>query len=106
MDSPNKPCELDPIPTGLLKKCVDVLLPLITEIVNKSAGMGCFPHDLNYNLIRPQLKRNDLDNDELSNYKPVSNLFFLIQSHREGSKCKTRWAHGYKQYAWSGTIGI
>ena len=56
MDSPNKSCELDPIPTKLLKKCVDELLPLIIAIVNKSIGMGCFPCDLKYGLIRPRLK--------------------------------------------------
>jgi len=34
--SPNKSCDLDPLPTWLLKKCVDQLLPLITAIVNRS----------------------------------------------------------------------
>ena len=34
--SPNKSCDLDPLPTWLLKKCVDQLLPLITAIINRS----------------------------------------------------------------------
>ena len=34
--SPNKSCDLDPLPTWILKKCVDQLLPLITAIVNRS----------------------------------------------------------------------
>ncbi len=38
--SPNKSCELDPIPTWLLKDCLDELLPLITDIVNTSMKAG------------------------------------------------------------------
>ena len=34
--SPNKSCDLDPLPTCNLKKCVDQHLPLITAIVNRS----------------------------------------------------------------------
>ena len=34
--SPNKSCDLDPIPTWLIKKCGDSLVYLITEIVNMS----------------------------------------------------------------------
>jgi hypothetical protein len=30
------PCELDPLPTKLLKPCLDPVLPSITDIVNKS----------------------------------------------------------------------
>jgi len=34
--SPNKSCDLDPLPIWILKKCVDHLLPLIIAIVNRS----------------------------------------------------------------------
>jgi hypothetical protein len=30
------PCELDPMPTYLLKQCLNNVLPVITAIVNKS----------------------------------------------------------------------
>src|SRR6218665_2969527 len=33
---PNKQCELDPIPTSLLKNCASILVPVITKIVNFS----------------------------------------------------------------------
>ncbi len=36
MKSPSKSCELDPLPTNLLKKVLECLLPLITRIINKS----------------------------------------------------------------------
>ena len=41
--SPNKSCDLDPLSTLLLKKCVDRLLPLITAIVNRSMDESVMP---------------------------------------------------------------
>ena len=36
MSSPNKSCDLDMLPTTLLKACLDILLYPITNIVNAS----------------------------------------------------------------------
>ena len=36
MHSPSKGCNLDPLPTILLKECIDVLALIITDIVNCS----------------------------------------------------------------------
>ena len=46
LSSSNKTCDLDPIPTWLLKKCIDQLLPIITAIINSSISPGCFPVEL------------------------------------------------------------
>ena len=75
--SPSKSCELDPIPTDLLKKCIDVAAPLITTIVNKSFEQGSFPDSLKTAYIRPLIKKPGLDVETLSNYRPVSNLKFI-----------------------------
>ena len=40
---PDKSCELDPIPTGLLKSCLNVLLPFLTKIINKSLEIAHVP---------------------------------------------------------------
>ena len=40
MSYANKSCELDPIPTWLLKQCLSELLPLITTIMNLSLSSG------------------------------------------------------------------
>ena len=37
---PNKSCQLDPIPTWLVKQCVNQLLPLLTSIINESLPRG------------------------------------------------------------------
>ena len=70
----NSSCDLDPIPTKLLKLCLDPLLGPITRIVNMSLGSGVFPKDLKHALVRPTLKKPTLDPDILKNYRPVSNL--------------------------------
>ena len=77
MASSDKYCDLDPIPTWLLKKCISVLLPTITKIVNMSLSSGTFPSDFKHSLINPLIKKPHLDKESLSNYRPISNLSFL-----------------------------
>ena len=77
IDSPDKHCQLDPIPTFLLKQCIDVLAPVITRIVNLSLLSSSFPDDFKQAIVTPLLKKPTLDKEELSNYRPISNLSFL-----------------------------
>ena len=53
MRSPDKSCELDPIPTWLLKKCIDALLPIVTLIVNTSLESSCVPKQYKHAYVRP-----------------------------------------------------
>jgi hypothetical protein len=50
------------------------VLPIITNIVNKSLSSGKFPENLKPAIVRPLLKKSNLDIDDLSNYRPVSNI--------------------------------
>ena len=77
MNSPNKSCEIDSIPTWLLKECIDELLPLITTLINRSLSTGKFPEHFKEAIIRLRLKKTNNDIDELKNYRPVSNLNFI-----------------------------
>jgi hypothetical protein len=54
-------CELDPLPTKLLKPCLDHVLPLITDIVNKSLSEQCVPASFKQAIVRPLLKKPNLD---------------------------------------------
>jgi len=76
-ESPDKQCNLDPIPTSLLKKCIHVLAPIITLIVNLSLSTAMFPQAFKHAIVTPLLKKPALDKDSLSNYRPISNLSFL-----------------------------
>ena len=77
MQSPNKYCFLDPVPTTLLKKIADKVIPLITLIVNLSLESGHMPLELKKALLVPLLKKITDDHDTLSNFRPISNLPFL-----------------------------
>jgi hypothetical protein len=73
---PTKHCELDPLPTWLVKACLDVLLPLLTKIINSSLLLGAMPVNLKHAMVKPLLKKIGLHCIK-ENYRPVSNLTFL-----------------------------
>jgi hypothetical protein len=75
--SANKQCQLDPIPTSILKQCAFLLAPTITKIVNLSLSSATFPDSFKHSIISPLLKKPGLDKNDLSNYRPISNLSFL-----------------------------
>ena len=77
MKSKPTTCSLDPIPTSLLMECIDQLLPTITHIVNESLVKGIFPTPCKAAVVKPLLKKAGLDQNNLKNYRPVSNLSFL-----------------------------
>ena len=52
-NSPTKSCPLDPVPTFLLKDCVDILLPSITKLVNLSLVDGVFPQQFKKAVVTP-----------------------------------------------------
>ena len=72
---PAKMCDMDSIPTTLLKKALPGLLSMITKIVNASMTQGVFPLSWKMAIVRPLLKKSGLELVE-SNYKLVSNLSF------------------------------
>ena len=70
--SKQKSCALDPLPTSILKNCLDTLLGHITTIINSSLYQATFPKALKHSMIIPSINRN-----EFSNYRPIANLPFL-----------------------------
>ena len=56
--SPNKQCELDPIPTHLLKQIIPTVIQTITNIVNLSLSTGIFPSQFKHSVVQPLLKKN------------------------------------------------
>ena len=50
-------CQLDPVPTWLLKSCLDVLTPPITEMVNISPLSGHVPENRRTAVVFPLLKK-------------------------------------------------
>ena len=77
--SPSKSCDLDPIPTSLVKECADILITPITKIVNYSITEGSFPNCFKMAYVTPFQKKPSLDRNILKNYRPVSNLSFIFK---------------------------
>ena len=75
--APAKSCSLDPVPTYLLRDCIDVLLPYLTAVVNASLREGSLPESQKRAVVTPLLKKPSLDAQEMRNYRPVSNLSFV-----------------------------
>lgn len=76
-ESNNKSCGLDPCPTNLLKDSLDAHLPAVLHLFNASLNHGVFPEAFKRADVTPILKKPGLDEQLLSNYRPVSNLQFL-----------------------------
>lgn len=75
-ESPSKTCDLDPVPTWLIKKCCAELAPVITCIVNMSFNNAMVPSSFKHAIILPVLKKIILDLLH-KNYRPISNLAYM-----------------------------
>ena len=72
-----KTCILDPLPASIIKDCADVLLPVLTKMINISIETANVPVQLKEAMIRPKLKKESLDHEVYSNFRPISNLKFI-----------------------------
>ena len=79
MGTSNKSCLLDPLPTSLLKNCIDEILPVVTNIVNLSLMQGYIPRLMKSAIITPVIKKANLDSEGLHNYRPISNIPFITK---------------------------
>ncbi len=78
MQSKPTTCDLDPIPSSLLKTCIDIVLPVLTKMVNLSLETGTVPESWKLALVIPLIKQLGLQL-VLPNYRPVSNLPFIAK---------------------------
>ena len=77
LSSSSKSCDLDPIPTSVLKNYLDILITPITDIINISMETSTFPQNFKEPHVRPLLKKTSLSKNDLNNYRPVSNLSLI-----------------------------
>ena len=76
LSMPTKSSEIDVLPTEILKKCIDEILPCLTRFINTSLKDGVFVSTWKTSIIKPLLKKHGLEL-VTSSYRPVSNLPFL-----------------------------
>ncbi|KAI2668430.1 RNA-directed DNA polymerase from mobile element jockey [Labeo rohita] len=70
-------CLLDPVPTKLLKELLPVAEEPLLNIINSSLSLGHVPKPFKLAVIKPLIKKPQLDPGELANYRPISNLPFM-----------------------------
>lgn len=74
--SSTKHCELDPIPTKILKSSLMCFTPALTTLLNSSLSSGVFPDVFKLALVKPKLKKANLDASNYKNIRPISNLTY------------------------------
>jgi hypothetical protein len=67
---------LDSIPTKLVIECLDVLLSVITKMINLSLESGIFPCAWKEADVQPRLKKQALE-VTFENLRPISNLPYV-----------------------------
>ena len=76
-ESKSTTATVDPAPTKLVLEFTDVLLPVFQKIVNLSLTSGTVPIAFKKAVVKPLIKKPNLDPEVLGNYRPVSNLPYL-----------------------------
>ncbi len=72
-----KPHVVDPIPSKLLKEMLPEVIDHLLVIINLSLSLGYVPKAFKLAVIKPLIKKPQLDHKDLVNYRPISNLPFL-----------------------------
>ena len=101
VNSPNKSCASDPLPTTIVKDCVNVLLPVVTAMINLSLKDGFFPDKWQEALVKPILKKPNADlvnrkltekavSHQMVHHMTTHDLMPVFQSaYREGHSTET-----------------
>jgi len=65
------------LPTWLFKKGSHVVAPYLAALINLSISSSVFPSGMKQATVVPLLKKNNLNVNDIRNYRPVSNLSFI-----------------------------
>ena len=71
-----KTCAEDPIPSKLFKEALEIMLPVLVILINRSLSEGSID-GVNWSVLDPLLKKFGLDCDVWKNYRPVNNLLYF-----------------------------
>ena len=104
-----KSCSLDPIKTLVFKSSIENVIPMALKIVNASLTSGTVTSAFEQAIVRPLPKKSGLDPNQLSNYRPVSNLPFMskvlekavlnqLDNHMSKFKLYTEFQSAYRRF--------
>ena len=72
-----KSCCLDPVPTVIVKECLNILLAIITRIISQSFRSTHVPKSFKLAGVTSIIKKINLIAELLKNFKQISELPFL-----------------------------
>ena len=73
---PAKFCELNSLPTSLVRELAVTISPYIESVVNMSLQTIVVPLELKKTIVTPLPKDPELDLNVYKQYRPISNLYF------------------------------
>ena len=73
-------CMLDPIPTLLVHRLSSFLSPFYKSIIENSLLTDVVTPYMKLAHITPIIKKSSRDKSDLSNYRPISNIFFISKT--------------------------
>ena len=82
MSSSSASCQLDPIPTWLVKQCAKELAPIFAKMINSSLTSGVIPENWKLALVIPLFKKLGLELI-FNSFRPVSNLPFISKTAKK-----------------------
>jgi len=62
------------LPLALLRSCATTFAPIVSNMANLSFAECCFPAAFKTAQVLPLLKKPGLDKEQMSSYRPISNL--------------------------------
>ena len=65
------------MPTWLLKNVCEYIAPIIASMCNASILQNRFPANQKSAIVRPLLKKSNLNPTDLNSFRPISNLSFV-----------------------------
>jgi hypothetical protein len=98
----------DILPAKILKQVIEVLLPYLCELINKSLVTGSV-EGMKQSIVVPLLKKAGLNPEIMKNYRPVADLVFLsklservvairLDEHLIKNNLNCDFEHGYKPH--------
>ena len=114
LSSSKSTCLSDPVPSKLLPYCIDVIVPVVSRIINLSLSTSVFSNDLKSAFVKP-LKKTTLDSNDIKNYRSISNLSFLskliervianqLQLHLSSNGLMSEYQSAYRKFHSSETV--
>ena len=111
LQAPCKSSDLVPIRTSLVRDCIDIIITLITSIINFSLTEGSFLSHFKSAHVSPSppVEKPSLNKDSMKNYRAVSNFSFLskvlervvvnqLNSHINSSNTSNQYQSAYGKF--------